>query len=207
MLFARRSPLSLSARLSAIVWPKLTLQRSTRYIWLRTRRTGASPHKLALGVAIGVGVATTPLLGIQFLLAGALAWLMRGSIPAAVAGTFWANPITCPPIWVASYGIGAALLGHDPFAEGRGVPEALARLGAQVGALTLKVDRDALLTVYGSLAPILKPVLIGSIPLSLGFAVIVYAVTYRLACQLPKRSAAGSVSRDISAVEPELRWS
>lgn len=176
MLFARRIPLGLPQRLRALVWPGGDVGRSLRYVWLRTRRIGASPHRLALGVAIGVFVASTPLLGLQFILAAALAWTLRASLPAAMIGTFWANPVTCPPIWLASYGIGAALLGLDPFVEGRGVPEALARLGD----MTLHMDRHAWATVYGVVRPILQPVLLGSIPLGLGFGAIVYALVRHL---------------------------
>ena len=200
MLFARPNALSLPQLLRRLVWPAGDVRRSLRYVMLRTRRIGASPHRLALGVAIGVFVASTPLLGLQFLLAAALAWTFRASLPAAIIGTFWANPVTCPPIWLASYGIGAALLGLDPFVEGRGVAEALARLGD----LTLHMDRQLWLTVFGAVAPILQPVLIGSIPLGLAFGAIVY-VTVRY---LTIRSRPASVlRRELQEVEPALHWS
>jgi uncharacterized protein len=158
---------------------------------LRTLRLSTSPHKLALGLAIGVFVATTPLLGLQLLLATGIAWIMRGSIPAAIVGTFWANPLTSPPVWLASYGVGAWLLGADPLVQGRGVPDVLAHLVSDVGRLTLKFNRDALTTLYGTLLPIvqpiLQPVLIGSLPIGLILATIVYAVMHRVALSIPQR--------------------
>jgi uncharacterized protein len=199
MLFARRTPLSISRRARALVWPSGDVRRSARYVWLRTLRIGASPHRLALGLAIGVFVASTPLLGLQFMLAGVLAWMLRASLPAAMIGTFWANPITCPPIWLASYGIGAALLGLDPFVEGRGVPEALTRLGA----MTLHMDRHAWPAMYDAVRPILQPVLLGSIPLGLAFASIVYV----LVRHLTRRTAAPVQQDGLETVEPQLHWS
>jgi uncharacterized protein len=204
MLFARRQSLSLWRRAVAWVWPPRDVRRTVRYVWLRMRRLGASPHRLALGVALGVFAACTPLIGLQFLLAAGLAWALRGSIPAAMIGTFWANPITCPPIWLASYGIGATLLGHDPFIEGHQVPETLRRLGA----LTLHVDQQALLLVYRTVSPILQPVLLGSIPLGFVIAGAAYTLVYRLAVRAA-RQRGGTPLRTAHAheVEPQLGWS
>jgi uncharacterized protein len=208
MLFARRQPLSLWWRACAWVWPTNDVRRSSRYVWLRMRRLGASPHRLALGLALGVFAACTPLLGLQFLLAGVLAWLLRGSIPAAMVGTFWANPLTCPPIWLASYGIGATMLGHDPFVDGHQVPDILRRLGA----LPLHVDQDSLSIVYGVVVPVLQPVLLGSVPLGLAISTLVYAVVYRLAGRAARKGsrqsrASGGATKGRHEVEPRLRWS
>jgi uncharacterized protein len=187
MLFARRTPLTALKRAQAMVWPTGDYMRSTRYLWLRARRIAASPHKLAFGLAIGVFVATTPLLGLQLMLAIGLAWTLRGSVPAAIIGTFWANPITSPPVWLASYGVGAFVLGRDPFLEGRGVAEALAQVSAQIGQLTFKVNREALGALYDTILPVLKPVLIGSLPLGLLFGALTYAIMHRVALRLPRR--------------------
>lgn len=65
-----------------------------------------SPHKVALGVAIGVAVAFTPTLGGQMALAGALAGLCGGSVRAALPTVWITNPLTAGPIYLGVYHIG-----------------------------------------------------------------------------------------------------
>jgi uncharacterized protein len=69
---------------------------------------------VALGCAVGVFAACNPFVGFQIVLAGALAYLLRVSIPGALIGTFVGNPLSWPAIWSASYISGAGLLGYDP---------------------------------------------------------------------------------------------
>src|SRR5436853_4536930 len=84
------------------------------HFWRRIISVRATPHEVALGCAVGIFAACTPFLGVQTILAGALAILLRVSIPAAVIGTFVGNPLSWPAIWSASYIAGAWVLGLDP---------------------------------------------------------------------------------------------
>ncbi len=110
MLFARRTPPSPRERLRVALWPRRSWGRSVRYAMARVRRGSGSRHQVALGVAIGVFVATLPFIGFQLILAAAVSIVFRASLPAALAATFWANPLTLPLIWFASHAAGAALL-------------------------------------------------------------------------------------------------
>jgi len=69
------------------------------------------PRSLALGAAAGVFVAILPIPGVQLLSAAGLAWLIRGHSGTAALATFAANPVTYPLIWLASYTLGATILG------------------------------------------------------------------------------------------------
>ncbi|MES0404116.1 MAG: DUF2062 domain-containing protein, partial [Hyphomicrobium sp.] len=73
----------------------------------------ASPHEVALGCAVGVFVAITPLLGAHMLIAALLAGFLRGSVPAAVLGTFFGNPVSWPIIWTSTYAVGLQIIGPD----------------------------------------------------------------------------------------------
>lgn len=113
-MFRRREPLTKAARLRRLLWPSMGLTRSGRYIAYRVVRIQGSPHAIALGMACGVAVAMTPLLGLHFPIAFLLAWLFRASVMGAMVGTIAANPWTIPAIWYASYRLGCTLLGMAP---------------------------------------------------------------------------------------------
>lgn len=71
-----------------------------------------SPERIARGCAAGMFSAYLPLFG-QTFVGMALAWLMRGSVLAAVPWSWISNPLTTLPIWYACYRLGAALIpGH-----------------------------------------------------------------------------------------------
>lgn len=63
--------------------------------------------------ALGLFIAFVPL-PIHFLLAAALALVLRLNIPAAVAGTLLTNPFTMVPLFLTSYWVGTQLLGVPP---------------------------------------------------------------------------------------------
>lgn len=66
----------------------------------------ATPHQIALGVAVGVFVSVTPTPGCQMVLAGLLAALVGGSVRAALPMVFLSNPLTAAPILWITYEAG-----------------------------------------------------------------------------------------------------
>ena len=66
----------------------------------------ASPYAIASGFACGAMVSFTPLIGLHFVLAIFLAYMIRGNFIAALIGTIVGNPITFPFIWGLIYKIG-----------------------------------------------------------------------------------------------------
>jgi uncharacterized protein (DUF2062 family) len=170
MLFRRREPEAVLARLRVVVWPRRSWRRSMRYASLRLGRLNASRHAIALGAAIGVFAAFQPILGLQMLAAGALAYLFRASIGAALAGTFVGGPLTWPPIWLASYHLGAALTGGSHAITARELWLPLAGAGAFAAPELAGPAAGQL--VWG----ILYPLAIGAIPLGLLAAAMIYAM-------------------------------
>jgi len=59
--------------------------------------------------ALGLLIAFVPI-PVQAPLATALALLLRLNVPAAIFGTFFANPFTVVPMYMAAYRVGCALL-------------------------------------------------------------------------------------------------
>ena len=70
--------------------------RSGQYVTKRILRLTATPHAVAAGVAAGAFTSFTPFMGLHFLLAAVLAWMVRGNLLAPALGTFVGNPLTFP---------------------------------------------------------------------------------------------------------------
>jgi|GEM_PF-211814 len=110
MLFRQRIEPDFWKKLRLWLWPRHSFSRSLRYMGKRLLRIPASPHIIALGLAIGVFFAATPLYGFHILFAMLFAWLFSANIAAAALGTAFANPFTIPFILSAAYEMGRAVL-------------------------------------------------------------------------------------------------
>lgn len=152
MVFARRRKLAWAERVRGWLWPDIGWRRAGRYLVMRVQRLPGSPHSIAAGLAAGVAVSFTPLLGFHFLLAFAVAWAVRGNLIAAAAGTLTGNPWTFPFMFAASYHCGSWLLGRK------------AQLASGLGWEGLVAD----------LWSYFVPMLVGSIPLVVVAWIVVY---------------------------------
>ena len=170
MLFKRAKALSLGKRLRRLLWPRRSWGRSVRYIFLRLKRVPSSPHRIALGAAIGVFAVFTPFLGIQLIIAGAIALMLRGSILASFLASFVGNPLTYPVIWFATFNLGNVLLGQA--ATGRLV-DLRARLEA-FGDNLVSGAPNAIVDALGNIWPIIKPMAVGALPLGIFAACVAY---------------------------------
>src|ERR1051325_2459086 len=71
------------------------------------------PERTALAFSIGVFIAFSPLLGLHTIIATLIAFLFRFNKIAIYTGTFVNNPfLTLVPIIIASYTVGAFILGR-----------------------------------------------------------------------------------------------
>ena len=111
MLFRMRNPRTFWQRATHFVWPRKGLRRGWHYIAHRVKRISAPPHVIALGFAAGVFASFTPFIGFHFIIAGLIAFAVGGNIVASAFGTAVGNPLTFPFIWVATYNVGAMMLG------------------------------------------------------------------------------------------------
>jgi uncharacterized protein (DUF2062 family) len=162
MLFRRRQPLSYSTRLRELLWPRKGFSRPFQYFGKRVLRLSATPHAVAAGIVAGVVSSLTPFIGFHFLIAFAIAYVVSGNMLAAALGTAVGNPLTFPLIWAVTWEVGHRLLGKgDPVGDA--------------------VDLEQIAHVAGIAhiwQPVLKPMLVGAVPLAVLSVIIVYPVTY-----------------------------
>ena len=59
------------------------------------------PESVAIGMAWGVAVSFTPLLGLHLITSYLGTWIMRGNIVAATVGTIIGNPWTFPFFFIS----------------------------------------------------------------------------------------------------------
>lgn len=81
-----------------------------RFLRYRILHINDSPHRIALGVALGLFTAWTPLLGFHVLIVLGLAFLLKANKFAAVICVWANNPFTLVPIYYPSYLLGRTVL-------------------------------------------------------------------------------------------------
>jgi uncharacterized protein (DUF2062 family) len=158
MLFRRREAESWLERVRIHLWPRRSFSRSSRYVVYRLRRLSESPHAVALGFAVGVFSASTPFLGTHMVMAALIAWIVGGSIVAAVLGTFLGNPLTYPLLWYSTYQIGNLML------------------GGRAAKHHIDLSNGIFQSSLAKLWPILKPMSLGCIPVGLALAALSYVL-------------------------------
>ncbi|NJB66890.1 hypothetical protein GGQ74_000530 [Desulfobaculum xiamenense] len=95
------------------------LKRWTRYHYLRIMRLAATPHSIAMGLALGIFVGFLPIIPFQTIVVLALAFVFRGNKIAAALGTWISNPVDLPFFYYGLYLVGSLVLpfagpGFDP---------------------------------------------------------------------------------------------
>jgi uncharacterized protein (DUF2062 family) len=65
-----------------------------------------TPHRIALGMALGIFVGILPIMGIQMTVVALIALPLRGNLKAAIAGVWISNPITFIPMYWGYYQFG-----------------------------------------------------------------------------------------------------
>ncbi len=93
-------------------WHPRTWWRWTRWFLLhKVLHVDDTPHRIALGLAVGIFVAFTPTVGFQMALTVLLAWIVRANKVVGVPLAWITNPVTIPPIFYFNYRVGALIVG------------------------------------------------------------------------------------------------
>ena len=161
MLFKRREKATFWERFRVGMWPRVSWRRSGNYYVKRVLRLSGTPYAIAIATAIGAGVSITPFIGFHFLMTFALTWVFRGNLIAGAIGTCLGNPLTFPFIWAATYEVGQFIL------RGRSI-DAPARLTNELASKSID-----------QIWPLIKPMLVGSVPLGLATGCIVYFAVHK----------------------------
>lgn len=129
------------------------------------------PERTALAFSIGVFIAFSPFLGLHTIMATVLAFAFRFNKIAIYTGTFVNNPfLTLVPIILASYAVGAFLLGLSvvPPAEGLDLLKHPRLLTGEWWSRLFRHSRDVLI-----------PFTIGGMVLSVVCSLAAYPLTLR----------------------------
>jgi uncharacterized protein len=153
------------------VRPDPTWRVKLRLAYEHIRHLQGDPHYVATGMAIGVFVAATPTIPFHTIIAITLAFVFKGSKPAAVIGVWFSNPLTVPFFYYGSYKIGALLMQMD--------------LPAQMPTESITDMLDLGFDV--TLAMMIGGCVLGIVP-----AIVAYTLTLRLVRRLRRRKAAKS---------------
>ncbi len=163
-----------------------------RYVWQRLKdfivhkvlRLDDTPHRIALGVAIGFFVTWTPTIGIQMILVVALATLLRANRRVGVPFVWISNPFTIWLVYGPGYLIGSRLLGGQytwsafTGAVAKAI-EAQSKLRTPEGLVDYITYWGQVIRQWvQALWPIFPPLWLGSIIVALVMGFITYMATY-----------------------------
>ncbi|MEM7427326.1 MAG: DUF2062 domain-containing protein [Pseudomonadota bacterium] len=149
-------------------WPDRGWKRAWTYVWKRVTRLAGTPHTIAIGCAAGVFASFTPFIGLHFLLAAALAFVLGGNLIASALGTFFGNPLSFPFIWLSTYNLGSVLLGREQR------DEVNISLPSDFWGSLFMNPGVAMGQFWDVVGPVLVPMLVGGLPLGIGFAIVGY---------------------------------
>jgi uncharacterized protein len=129
------------------------------------------PERTALAFSVGVFIAFSPFLGLHTIMATALAFFFRFNKVAIYTGTFVNNPfLTLVPIIVASYAVGAFLLG---------LPLRLPEEGMKLLSEPHLFDGAYWRALFSAWSDVLLPFALGGTVLSVVCSLAAYPVTLR----------------------------
>lgn len=130
------------------------------------------PERTALAFSVGIFIAFSPFLGLHTIMATALAFLFRFNKIAIYTGTFVNNPfLTLVPIIVASYAVGAFVMGR---------PLALPSEGLELLQHPHLLTGDYWRQLFLHSREVLLPFAIGGTVLSVICSLVAYPVTLKL---------------------------
>lgn len=138
----------------------------------------STPHSIALGVAIGVGIGMTPTIPFQMLLAFSIAWAFRANRACALIPVWITNPLTVVPVYYFNYRVGKFAVMSDPISY-----ETFSGFFKGNGGFPYNIIYGIGNALQGWLenwTQILLALIIGSLVVGLISGLITYPVTLRL---------------------------
>ncbi len=139
------------------------------------------PERTALAFAVGVFIGFSPFLGLHTVMATVVAFAFRFNKVAIYTGTFINNPfLTLVPITVASYALGALILGR---------PLALTEGGMELLREPHLLTADYWRRLGHHARDVLLPFAVGATALSVILSLAAYPVTLRLLRANQRRKA------------------
>ena len=174
-MFRRRQKQSFFIKVREFLWPSTGWSRAGHYMKHRLARIDGTPYAIAAGFATGAAISFTPFVGLHFIFAAIIAWIVRGNILTSAIGTAVGNPWTFPFIWAATYNLGINILGGDA------ADDLMEQLDQMFGSFTI-VDlvNDPLNALGPFLETIFFPMLLGGIIIGASLWFFIYWPMYKL---------------------------
>jgi hypothetical protein len=141
-----------------------------------------TPHRLALGAALGLFLAWTPTIGLQMLLVVILAPALRANVVVGSPVVWISNPVTMGPIYLWNYWVGRQFLSifHDrPEASTAELKEMLSNLISEGNLFNLIQNPDFWHTMIDLLWRFGLDLWVGSLLIGVPIALAGYFVSYK----------------------------
>ena len=149
---------------------RFLLRKTERFLIYRVLSLRDTPHRIALGVAIGMFIAWTPSMPLQMVLTFSLCWLLRANLFVGVPFVWLSNPLTILPVYGPNLLLGQWILGK-PVGNFSPLYDAVQFSGGFVESA--KVWWNAIRPIFGELW-------VGSLVVGLVVGTSSYFVIYRL---------------------------
>lgn len=151
------------------------MQRWRRRLYRRVVKMQASPHAVALGMALGVLFGTLMPPGLQLITSIPIALLCGASAVAAFAGTLVSNPVTYVPLYYFTCRVGERVL------QLLGSP---VDLGHGLRSLLERAARLDFSEAVAAVEPLLASWAVGGFVIGMALAVPTYAFTYLVVVEI-----------------------
>ena len=139
------------------------------------------PERTALAFSVGVFIAFSPFLGLHTIMATLIAFVFRFNKVAIYSGTFLNNPpLTLVPIIIASYAVGALLLGR---------PWRIPPEGVELLKHPHLLTADYYRRLFVQSWYVVEPFALGGMVLSVVCSLIAYPLTLRVLRAYGRRKA------------------
>jgi|TARA_R110002096_G_scaffold435770_1_gene662633 uncharacterized protein len=144
----------------------------------RIARIDGTPYAIASGFACGAAISFTPFVGLHFIIAGFIAWIVRGNIFTSAVGTAIGNPWTFPFIWASTYNLGVNILGWEA------TDDIMIRMNEMFSRFTI-VDlvNDPTRVLEPFLQTVFLPMLIGGVIIGGALWIVFYWPIFKLVSQ------------------------
>ena len=160
---------------------RLMLRRIRRFVVYRILHVDDTPHRIALGVAVGVFVAWTPTHGLQMILIVAIAALLRANKLVGVPMAWLSDPVKVP-VTLLCYWLGCRMLRM----RGNGAKIVQAMREAWTGEHGFF---GRVVCFFHAMQDAFLPWLVGSIVIGLVTGAAAYLLTYRAVVGVRRRRA------------------
>ncbi|MHC4294178.1 MAG: DUF2062 domain-containing protein [Planctomycetota bacterium] len=132
-----------------------------------------TPHRIALGVAVGIFITWTPTMGLQMALTAAMAWLLGANKLVGIPFVWISNPLTAAPLYGFNFKVGKMLLGSN-YQTPR-----FSEVFAVTGSSWWEALWNCTHAFWIEMWKVFPPLWLGSVLLGLALGAITYFLVYR----------------------------